>query len=496
MRALIAARKSNKVDSATGEGIGLDTQDEKARAFCERLGIDVVGLARDTISGRLAPIDRPDLGAWLGDPARRALFDVVIAYRADRLSRGEDTDWSRIETWAADHGKTLILVDGSTGIRYPARDDSDRWQWMSAKTQAGKEWNDIRERIIRSTCAIMRAGYWVGRAPWSYRIEGDRYRKSLVADPTLVDYLRAVYYRAIKGDSLRMIAAWLESEGVRTERGNAVWSESVVGKILANTTYSGTHTRTCVECGGSHDITVPALVDMATQRRATDALRSRVRGSNNGGRPSANPAMFVPMCDACGVPMYRIVSNVKGHRYEHYYCKRRTTGGVRRGCGLMVRCDLADAFADRILSADTEPETTVTISYPAAALESEIERVRRVERSAFEADDIEKMLELRAERDALVKQLATTERERVEKVPVTDPKTGEVQTVGHVWQSLNPADRRDWLKRRGIDVLLTKTSVKLGGPWRDAETGERSPRRARPVDRETAQRHAARIAAG
>jgi hypothetical protein len=30
VRAIIAARKSNKVDSATGEGIGLDTQDVRA----------------------------------------------------------------------------------------------------------------------------------------------------------------------------------------------------------------------------------------------------------------------------------------------------------------------------------------------------------------------------------------------------------------------------------------------------------------------------------
>jgi hypothetical protein len=77
----IAARKSNKVDSAPGEGIGLDTQDEKSRAFADRLGMTVVGVARDSISGRLAPIDRPELGAWLCDPAKRALFDVVIAYR-------------------------------------------------------------------------------------------------------------------------------------------------------------------------------------------------------------------------------------------------------------------------------------------------------------------------------------------------------------------------------------------------------------------------------
>jgi DNA invertase Pin-like site-specific DNA recombinase len=301
MRAIIAARKSNKVDSATGEGIGLDTQDEKARAFCDRPGITVVGAARDTISGRMAPMDRPDLGSWLTDPAKLVLFDVIVAYRADRLSRGEDTDWSRIETWAADHGKTLVLVDASTGIRYPARDDSDRWQWMSAKTQAGKEWNDIRERIVRSHCAIMRAGYWVGRGPFGYQIEGDRYRKFLVPSP-VARYVSAIFERATAGDSLQKIADWLTAEGVSTETGNAVWNPSVVKNILDNTTYSGTHTRTCAECGGSHDLTVPALVDMATQRRAADALRSRYRGNNDGGRPSANPAMLVPVCHACRIP--------------------------------------------------------------------------------------------------------------------------------------------------------------------------------------------------
>jgi hypothetical protein len=378
----------------------------------------------------------------------------VIAYRADRLSRGEDTDWSRIETWAADHSKTLILVDGSTGIRYPARDDSDRWQWMSAKTQAGKEWHDIRERIVRSQCRIMRDGYWTGRAPWGYRITGDRYRKSLAVDPTLADYVPAVYARAIQGESLQKIADWLTVGGVPTDSGNAVWNPSVVRQILSNATYSGTHTRTCVECGGSHDITVPALVDMATQRRAANALRSRLRGSNNGGRPSTSPAMLVPVCDACGVPMHRHVCNVKGRRYQYYYCKRHTTGGERRGCGLMVRCDVADARADARMRTLSVTEKTVTITYPAAALESEIEKVRRAERSAFEADDIEKVMELRGQRAALTAELATTERERVETVEVIDPETGEPQTVGNVWAALDPAARRTWLKSRGFEIIL------------------------------------------
>lgn len=454
VRALIAARKSNAVDSETGEGIGLDTQDEYARQFCERLTWEVVGAARDTISGRLAPIDRPDLGSWLGDPAKLALFDVVVAYRADRLSRGEDTDWSRIETWAADHGKTLVLVDSSTGIRYPARDDSDRWQWMSAKTQAGKEWNDIRERIIRSQCRIMRDGFWVGQAPWGYQIVGSKYRKSLVADAKLADYIKAVYDRAIEGQSLRDIAAWLTGEGVPTERGMKVWHEGVVRNILGNETYTGVNVRKCAECGSSHNLAVPVLVDMATQRRALNALKSRYTKSVNGGRPSAEPAMLVPACMGCGVQMYRDKPG------GSYWCKPRTVNGERKGCNLRVRCDMADKRADAIISADREPEIVTTITYPAAALESEIEKIRRQERAAFELDDYEKMTELRGQRQALEAELATTDRERAVSMP-----TG--RTIGECWTELNPSERRAWIKKLGFKVELSATGIRVRYPWRE-----------------------------
>jgi site-specific DNA recombinase len=99
-RALIAARKSTKVDGR--EGYSLHTQDEHARAFVERQGWEVVGVASDTISWRVAPIDRKDLGTWLAEPHR---FDVVVAYQTDRLSRGNEEDWTRIEHWATEHDR-------------------------------------------------------------------------------------------------------------------------------------------------------------------------------------------------------------------------------------------------------------------------------------------------------------------------------------------------------------------------------------------------------
>jgi DNA invertase Pin-like site-specific DNA recombinase len=200
-RALIAARKSNKVDG--GEGHSLDTQDDHSRAFCERLGWEIAGVARDTISGRVAPIDRKDLASWLSEPWR---FDVVVAYASDRLSRGEDTDWSRIESWAADHGKTLVLVDSGTGIRYPARDDSDYWQWTAAKRQAGREWESIRERLVRAHKSLEASGAFIGRPPFGYRIVGPKYSKQLEVVESLRPVIVTAFGMATDGKSLTQIA--------------------------------------------------------------------------------------------------------------------------------------------------------------------------------------------------------------------------------------------------------------------------------------------------
>jgi hypothetical protein len=86
MRALIACRKSTKVASAKdGQGASLTTQDQLARDFCERNGWVVVGTAKDTISGSVAPMNRKELGRWIADPELRASYDCIVAYKSDRL---------------------------------------------------------------------------------------------------------------------------------------------------------------------------------------------------------------------------------------------------------------------------------------------------------------------------------------------------------------------------------------------------------------------------
>ena len=92
--------------------IGIDTQDEKSRAFCERAGITVVHVAADTKSGTVAPWDRKHLKPWVTDPEKMRGYDAIVAYKTDRLSRGTQEDFTRIEFWATSNGKRLIIVDG------------------------------------------------------------------------------------------------------------------------------------------------------------------------------------------------------------------------------------------------------------------------------------------------------------------------------------------------------------------------------------------------
>ncbi len=125
---------------------------------------------------------------------------------------------------------------GRGGVYFPPRKgmrEADIYNWTGIKEGADREWDTIRGRIVQSHCRIMRDGYWVGRRPFGYEIEGNRYRKTLVPAAT-ANYVPAIYARATTGESLQKIADWLTAEGVETGTGNAVWSPDTAKQILSN----------------------------------------------------------------------------------------------------------------------------------------------------------------------------------------------------------------------------------------------------------------------
>src|ERR1700685_271912 len=104
MRVLVAARLSRLAPGQTG----LDSQDRESRAWCEGNGHEVLGVPADHKSGTVAPWDRPNLTPWVTEPDKIKLYDAIVGYSFDRLSRGDKQNTNAIEAWAHQHGKQLL----------------------------------------------------------------------------------------------------------------------------------------------------------------------------------------------------------------------------------------------------------------------------------------------------------------------------------------------------------------------------------------------------
>ncbi len=410
MRALIAARKSNKVDGK--EGHSLETQDQRAREFCERMGWEIVGVARDTISGRIAPVDRRELGAWLAQPHT---FDAIVAYKTDRLSRGEQEDWTRIEHWATEQRKQLIIVDGATGIRYPARDDSDYWQWQATKREAGREWESARERIVRAHQSLEATGSFIGRPPFGYNVEGDKYAKRLVVEENLRTIVITAFDMAIAGKSLTQIALWLDSVT------DLKWHETKVRRLIHCWTYAGR-----LERGGRHYADCPAIIEPGTLVTAQKTVASRARKST-GGRPSANPPLMVMKCGGCDIGRLYL-SN------RHYRC-RGNPSDAGLGCGLSVPRSV-ESKVIALVTSSTEPEMRSEI-IKGSNWADEIETAKRDQRQALERKDITTVIQLHAQIEEL--ESRDIEPDRIHLVP-----TG--RTVGEAYATMDREELRSALK--------------------------------------------------
>jgi DNA invertase Pin-like site-specific DNA recombinase len=458
MRALIAARKSTKVEGGR-EGQSLHTQDEGAREFCERLGFEVVGVARDTISGRVAPVDRKELGAWLKTPER---FDAVVAYRTDRLSRGDQEDWTRIEHWATERGKTLIIVDSGNGLRYPARGDSDYWQWQATKREAGREWDTIRERNIRSQAALVKSGSVTGPPAFGYRIVGERYAKRYEVVEHEAQIVREAFRRVTEGDSLTKVGAWLrEATGRR-------WPESSVRRTIGCWTYAGR-----VERNGQHYADCPPILTPSEIAAAQKAMHSRNKKDRGGRWSPDGGALVVYVCGECGSKMYR-----KGRPpWQCYWC----VGGH----GFSVPCDKADQAVLATVLTSTEKIKEYR-PVPGRNYRDEIEALKRDRLQAMSREDEDAVM-------AIWQKIKELEAE-----PVEPDRAELVETdreVGAEMRKLDRAALREALRAWTFYVRLGddgRHKFRCVAPWADPETGARLMGNMTTVDRETALRDAER----
>lgn len=433
MRVLVAARLSRLVDGKAQTG--LESQDAELLAWAEREGHEIVHVAADHKSGTVAPWNRPNLRPWVTEPSKIAQYDAVVAYRFDRLSRGDDRSTSEIEAWAYENGKILLTEDG---LIFPC-EGTDGIRWDVTKRIAHEEWLKISERYRRMTNFLRGGGFHVGRAPFGYRstIADGAKHKTLTIVPAEADIIRDAAEWYLSGMSLADICAKLNgTERLPRAMKNGhqpLWANSTISKVLHNEVIAGRQTD-----GSGKTI---ARVEPILSREIFSAVNDRMakrnkRAGQSGVSQSKTPALLtsIIVCTECNKPMYRTGPN--------YYCRVK-------GCQSIIRIAVADNEVHAAMSTDDRRDIVETI-VKGSGYDAEIAEVKRDLAEAVEAEEFERIPALRTELDRLRSLPAS---------PTRVERKESAQTVAEMWAAMaDDGERRAYLMERGARALYSNES--------------------------------------
>jgi DNA invertase Pin-like site-specific DNA recombinase len=373
----------------------------------------------------------------------RGVFTVLVVWASDRIERRGAYNAFDLARRVKEAGGRIEYVKDT--YLNSANEMSD----VMLALAATKDHLESKRKAQRTEMVNMRiraAGAFVGKPPFGYKAEGEKYSKQLVPTEAGRRLIPEMYERCISGDSLAKIGAWLEQE-----TGIPWWPPRVSG-TLKNPVYRGVQE----DDQGRPIHHCEALVDAATWRRAIEALgRHGKRGPENKLDPALlSGVLFCPRCAENGIdsPMYRHRAGKRNANREWYRCAGR--GTQRKGCGNMIRLTTLDGIVNLMLRKNDLPYQelrTIPGTDHAAEIEEVRFEIRSVMMSDLSDDEIdERVKELRAERDRL--QALPVVPDRVEYV-----ETGE--TYGQIWKKLSPAERGPWLRKRGYKVGATRGRV-------------------------------------
>jgi DNA invertase Pin-like site-specific DNA recombinase len=475
MRLLLAARLSRVAAGQTG----IESQDRLAREWAERNGHQITATAADKRSGTVQPWHRPNLRPWvycgcdwcqdhdprknrIYEPARIGEFDAVVAYRLDRLSRGDNQSTNEIEAWAHRHGKMLLTEDG---LVFPC-EGADGIRWDLAKRLAHEEWLKTSERYRRMQAHLRENKYLVGDASFGYRIACAEqcgktgkecgHHKTLEPNPELIPVVKDMAERYLNGDSFRSICRWLDSEGIKP-RAAAMWQPTAVRDILENPALMGRRK----DSKDRTELRFEGILDPATFAR----LQAKLAENPRHGAISDEPALLTGIiyCANCQGIMHQkrcyTARKDGSKRYHEYY---RCDGSPREPstCKNMIRMDEADARVTGLITdAFGGLEIIERVTVPGSNHDDEIADVEADIRDLdLDAADYDSQLSaLRAERKRL-KELPA------EPAKVMERRTG-VRLRDH-WASLETTQaRRAWL-------LAGKIRAEALSELRNRKTGQ------------------------
>ena len=231
IRYVLYARKSSEDDER--QALSIDSQVKEMLTLAEHQGIIIAETRTESHSAKYSG-QRPVFNQLIDD-VRSGLFDGVLTWATDRLSRNAGDLGSIVDL--IDSGKLReIRTHGQTFTNTP----NDKFLLMILGSQAKLE-NDNRginvKRGMKTKCEM---GFRPNMTPIGYI--NDHYSgkgmKQVFIDKKRAPYVTEAFNRVANGASGRDIYNWFKEVGMTTRKSKTV-TLSMVYKMLNNTYYCG-----------------------------------------------------------------------------------------------------------------------------------------------------------------------------------------------------------------------------------------------------------------
>ncbi|MGH3616326.1 MAG: recombinase family protein [Pseudonocardia sp.] len=435
----------------TGEGAGVERQDEDCRRLIEQRGWTLASTFQDNSISAAGKRTRPAFEALLAAVGRGDL-DVVVAWQLDRLTRNRRDEGRLIDACRA-AGTSLAVVRGTGDLDLSTAIGRAIAEFMSTWARLENEQKSERQR---RAFAQQRAD---GR-PWgpipAFGYADDR-TTVIKAEARM---LRDAYAAVLAGASCRGIARDWNAEGSVSRTGKP-WSGASVKRVLINPRYAGIR-GTTVGAGNRRDLievgpAAWAAIITEDVWRASRALLTDPARRSTDVRARVHLLPGIARCGRCGAPMRSAVT----HRGKTAYaCSAerhlsRDAGGLDEFVTAVVLERLARPDIRDLLHRDrAEGEDAAKVRVEAAALRARLDDLAQ----EFSSGEIDSARELRAIRENLNARLAQL-KERMAR-PSQDRVLADLPDgpdVAAWWDALD-------LDRRRAVISLLMTVVVLPAP--------------------------------
>jgi site-specific DNA recombinase len=337
-RIAIYLRRSTDEDN---QPFSLEAQETKLRAFVESQPGEwqIVKVYSDDASG--ATTEREDLQKALR-AARLGVFDTLLVYRVDRLSR-RLRDLVGILDDLADAGVMFRSATEPFDTSTPV----GRMLVQMLGVFAEFEREVIIDRVIAGMERKAAKGLWSGGArPLGYSVDKEAKQLHILESEAItVRHIFDWYTNDRLGT--QAIATKLNERGMRTRMGKP-WSQHTVEWVINNRIYIGEKKFRDIIVTDAHEaIITTAQFDLAQQILGKRSAEIGQRAAN----PSEYSLTGLIRCPQCGRGYIGTAANGRYQRYRYYTCWSRVRYGTKAGCDIhrFNADELEKAIGDRLL---------------------------------------------------------------------------------------------------------------------------------------------------